>query len=512
MSDWSNGYVADIGYTYGYYPELNPMKMKAAFLNAGLVYPETGTACELGFGQGISTNFHAAAALAEWHGTDFNPSQAAFAQELAAVTGAPAFLHDQSFAEFCNRPDLPDFDYIGLHGIWTWISDENRAIIVDFVRRKLKVGGVLYVSYNTMPGWASTVPMRELMLEYNRVMAAPGQPIVSRMDASLDFATRLFEVAPAFLSANPSAKSRFDAMKSANRSYLAHEYFNRDWLPMSFSAMSKWLEPAKLTFACSASLQTHLQFAILNPEQLKFLGAVDDPLFRETVFDFMVNQTFRRDFWVRGQRKLTPQQQTERLLQQRYLLIQDPATISMTQKGPTGEMKLAPEVYQPILHFLGDLKAHTAAEVVAHMRSRDVPPPQVKQALFILLSLDLLHLAQEPEVAARTKPRTDRLNRHLCQLSQDNMDLPFLVSPVTGGGVPVDRITQMMMLARANGVTDPQQVGADLHRILLAQGHRLKKEGKNVQSDAEQLQLLVDTAALFNQRKAAILDALGMQF
>ena len=512
MSEWSNGYVADIGYTYGYYSELNPLKMRAAFLNAGLVYPETGTACELGFGQGISTNFHAAASLVEWHGTDFNPSQAAFAQELAGVSGGRAFLHDQSFAEFCNRQDLPDFDYIALHGIWSWISNENRAVIVDFVRRKLKVGGVLYVSYNTMPGWASTVPMRELMLEHNNVMAAPGKQIVSRMDASLDFVSRLFEVAPAFLNANPTVKSRFEAMKSANRSYLAHEYFNRDWAPMSFSAMAKWLEPAKLSFACSANLQHHLQFAILSAEQHKFLAEIDDPHFRETVFDFMVNQTFRRDFWVHGPRKLPPQMQTERLLQQTYLLIQDPATISMTQKGPTGEMKLAPEVYQPILHFLGDLKPHTAAEVVAHMRGHDVPQPQVKQALFILLSLDLLHLAQAPEVAAQTKPRTDRLNRHLCQLSQDNMDLPFLVSPVTGGGVPVDRITQMMMLARANGVTDPQQVGADLHRILLAQGHRLKKEGKNVQSDAEQLQLLVDTAVLFNQRKAAILEALGMLF
>jgi len=44
---------------------------------------------------------------------------------------------------------LPDFDYIGLHGIWSWISDENRQVIVDFIRKKLKVGGVLYISYNT---------------------------------------------------------------------------------------------------------------------------------------------------------------------------------------------------------------------------------------------------------------------------------------------------------------------------------------------------------------------------
>ena len=71
---------------------------------------------------------------------------------MATASGAGAQLFDQSFAEFCNRGDLPHFDFIGLHGIWSWISDENRAVIVDFVRRKLAVGGVLYVSYNTQPG------------------------------------------------------------------------------------------------------------------------------------------------------------------------------------------------------------------------------------------------------------------------------------------------------------------------------------------------------------------------
>ena len=30
MTDWTSGYVADIGYTYGYYLELNPQRVKEA--------------------------------------------------------------------------------------------------------------------------------------------------------------------------------------------------------------------------------------------------------------------------------------------------------------------------------------------------------------------------------------------------------------------------------------------------------------------------------------------------
>lgn len=60
MNDWTSGYVADIGYTYGYYQELNSLRARLALLHAGLVPPGEGAACELGFGQGLSVNIHAA--------------------------------------------------------------------------------------------------------------------------------------------------------------------------------------------------------------------------------------------------------------------------------------------------------------------------------------------------------------------------------------------------------------------------------------------------------------------
>lgn len=123
MNDWTAGYVADIGYTYGYYTELNPQRARLAFLYQGLVFPEIGSACELGFGQGLSANLHAAASVVQWYGTDFNPSQAGFARELATASGAGAQLYDEAFAEFAQRTDLPDFDFIGLHGIWSWKRD-----------------------------------------------------------------------------------------------------------------------------------------------------------------------------------------------------------------------------------------------------------------------------------------------------------------------------------------------------------------------------------------------------
>ena len=97
MSDWTSGYVTDVDYTFGYYVELNPLRLRLPFLNAGLVPPVIGSACELAFGQGVSANMHAVASSVRWFGNDFNPAQAGFAQEVAAVSGAGAELFDQSY-------------------------------------------------------------------------------------------------------------------------------------------------------------------------------------------------------------------------------------------------------------------------------------------------------------------------------------------------------------------------------------------------------------------------------
>jgi SAM-dependent methyltransferase len=209
-----------------------------------LSYVVGGAACELGFGQGLSLHAAAQPGMQYW-GTDFNPDQAAFAQSLAHASGSGTRLFDQSFGEFCTRADLPDFDYIGLHGVWSWVSNENRAIIVDFIRRKLKVGGVLFISYNTLPGWAARIPMRHLFAQHAQMMSAPGQGSMSRIDGAIAFAEKLLATGPDYAAANPQVGDYLSQVKQQDRRYLAHEYFSRDWLPMHFADMAEWLAPAR---------------------------------------------------------------------------------------------------------------------------------------------------------------------------------------------------------------------------------------------------------------------------
>ena len=508
MNDWTDGYVADIGYTFGYYQELNPIRVRLAFLRAGIAFPEFGTACELGFGQGLSANIHAAASTCSWHGTDFNPTQAAYAQEVANASGANAYLFDDAFDEFASRKDLPDFDYIGLHGIWSWISDENRAVIVDFIRKKLKVGGVLYISYNTLPGWGTFAPMRHLMTEHAEVIGADGVGIVSRIDGALDFTEKLLATNPLFAKANPLVNEKIKQIKGQNRHYLAHEYFNRDWHPMHFGTMADWLEPAKLTYACSAHFTDHIAIINLTTDQQEFLKAINDPMFRETVRDFMVNQQFRKDYWVKGSRKLSELEAAEAMRKLRVMLITPRSEIKLKVAGPVGEAQLAEAVYGPILTFLSERNIVTLGELEQGIISSGVNFSHILQAMLLLAGLGYLTLVQDDLIITKVKKQTEKINLFLIEKARGSSDNTYLASPVSGGGILVGRFQQLFVLALKQGKKTPIELAAFVQDILARQGQKIIIDGVPLSTAEENLNELTKQSTKFLKEELPLLKKL----
>jgi SAM-dependent methyltransferase len=508
MSDWTAGYVADIGYTFGYYHELNPLRVKLAFANQGLIAPPCVTACELGFGQGLSIAEHASASLVSWYGTDFNPAQAANAQELTGVAGVRARLYDESFSEFADRADLPEFDYIGLHGIWSWVSDDNRQCIVDFIRRKLKAGGVLYISYNTLPGWAAFAPMRHLMTEHAEVVGSEGSGIVGRIEGALEFAEKLLEVNPSYARVNQQVPERVKKLQDQNRHYLAHEYFNRDWHPMHFATLADWLSETKLNFACSANYLDHIDPINLTSEQQQFLNEIPNTMFRESVRDFMTNQQFRKDYWVKGPRRLSELERLEVLRAQRVILATPRRDVPLKVTGSLGAADMTESIYKPILDALTDYKIHTIGEIEQAVAGHKVNFPQLVQAVMILIGAQHVFPVNDDEVITKVKKQTEALNRHLVQKARSSGDISYLVSPVTGGGHVVSRFQQLFMIDMMRGRKDPDEWASFAWQVLSVQGQKILKEGKVIESPEDNLTELKQQARDFSEKHIVVLKAL----
>ena len=184
---WTDGYQTTVNYTYGYYKDLSPNYQKFCLLLNGVDCPnnnESHVHCELGFGQGVSLNIHTASNFGTFYGTDFNPAHAAHANTLAEQSHADHYFHDDSFEELLNR-DLPQFNSISLHGIWSWISHENQHIILKFIKKYLKPNGIVYISYNCVTGWAANMPIRELFHSHFKFNSTSTNPIQNVVDAAI---------------------------------------------------------------------------------------------------------------------------------------------------------------------------------------------------------------------------------------------------------------------------------------------------------------------------------------
>jgi SAM-dependent methyltransferase len=516
VSEKETSSIDEVNYTFGYCDELNPLRLKLPLLHAGLALPTVHAACELGFGHGVSVNIHAAGSVARWYGTDFNQSHANFARQLTGSAESSAQLFGESFADFCRRDDLPDFDFIGMHGIWSWVSSENRELIAEFIGRKLKSGGVLYLSYNTPPGWTAMLPVRELMQRHFQVapVSEPGnhadaeEPLQTRISAAVDFARAVFATQPGYALVNPLLDERVDALSQANPSYLAHEYFTRDWQPMSFLEVASSLDAAGLTYAGSADYRDLVDEINLTPAQRDLLASIADIGLRETTRDFCVNRSLRRDYWVKNPQTLNDDERDAALRAHRVILALPRASIVLKVRGALGETMLPETIYGPVLDALSSYRPTPLFEIENHVRARGVTFAQMVKAVTLLVSMGVLLNAQDDAYISAARPLSAKLNAAICEQARHHEEVQFLVSPVSGSGVFMPRVAQLFLLARLHHMQQPAQ-WAEFAEAALRADSQIGREPAALQS-AETGADLVAKANRFAQVHLPILQALGV--
>ena len=507
---WSEGYVTDVGYTYGYYRETSPVYQRFCLLLRGLACSEpdeNAAHCELGFGQGISININAAANPGRYIGTDFNPAHAAHARSMAGHAGGELRLYDDSFEQLLARDDLPEFDSITLHGIWTWVSRDNQRVITKFVARHLKPGGVFYISYNCFPGWAPAHPLRQLFALHDRY-AALSTATAQRVDDALNFSAALLAAGPLFARATPGLDERLKKITGQNRDYLAHEYLNRNWNCMYFTDVADVLAAAKLEFAATAAPMDLVDVVHLTTEGIAFLDGIEHPILREQIRDYFVNRQFRRDLYLRGARRFSPAEHRERLRATRIVLVEPTAAIPMTLEGVRGNVTLHEAIYRPILD---ELAAGGYAPKSLDDLMRAAPTlslHQVVQAVAVLVGAGHADPCHPEAATPQVRNTCKKLNEHLMQRARTGNDINFLASPVTGGGIAVGRIQQLFLLARSGELRQPAEWARFTWQILADQGEKIVKDGKPLDTAEENLAELTDRANAFLERRLPVLAAL----
>ena len=453
MADWGAGYVTDTAYVHDFCRVQTPAILSLAALSRNVAAAgsrgEPLSYCDLGCGQGFTANLVAAAnPRAKVFAADFNPTHIAGARALADAAGLDnVSFREAGFDELEQDGTLPDFDIICLHGVYSWVSPQNRRTLVGLIRRRLKSGGMLYISYDAMPGWAGIAPLRRLLVQQH---AASGGSSEAGLAQALAFADKLRELGALFHRMYPHVAVQWERLKKLPARYLAHELLTRDWQAFSFTDVAAELAEAKLTFVGSAHLTDHVDRVNFTEAQQSFLAQIADPALGETTRDMIVGRQFRRDIFVKGVASVRPLPARERWLDTRFALTTPAGEIDLTFDTALGTIQLRPDMYQPVIEAL-DHGPMTVRELVASPSAARLEWSGLLDAIKVLVGRGDLQPALPAENEAERAGSAGRFNAAVTALAKESEDLSYLASPVTGGGVRVDRLTQLYLQAKRDG-------------------------------------------------------------
>lgn len=276
---------------------------------------------------------------------------------------------------------------------------------------------------------------------------------------------------------------------------------------MYFSEMDQWLSAAKLTYACSAHFVDHVASLNLSAEQSKYLRDIPSLSMRETARDFILNTQFRRDFWVKGASQLSVYERLSRLRALRIVLTVPPEAIKLKIKVPLGEADLSEVTCGPLLRELRDLKPKTLGELEAAMTDDKVPFANLIEAVMLLAGSDQLTLAQSDADSKHAQAPCETLNNKILGRAVAGGEILTLASPVTGGGIPVNWLEQLFLLARNAGRPEPAQWADYAWKVLQSLNQRVLKDGKTLETPDENLAYLQHLANEFAGR-LPVLEAL----
>jgi SAM-dependent methyltransferase len=503
-------YVTDVEYLRGFATDLSPVRLRLVAALNGFPQPpaEDFDYCELGSAHGDTTVALAAAyPRARVVGVDINPEHVDAGRRLATEGGVRnvRFL-ERDFADLAGE-DVPDFDFITAHGVLSWVGQSTRKAAIDLAASKLKPGGLFYVSYNALPGWAAVEPLRQLMVD--RAAAVEGGSI-ERARVGVALARRLCDGGATYFADNPAAKSMLALMEQHGLAYVVHEYMNAHWVPMYFAQVAAEMAAAGLYFV--GQLPLHLNFQDLAvPAALAdvFKGVTDRVTF-ESLKDYANNEFFRRDVFVKGQ---VPRDEAATA-----------AYLSSTPFGiALGEGPLARSVRLPhqTLHFAGPIfdalfpalaaGASTLRELARVPTLAPFGATRVRDAVVRLAiagqvspMVRTTHAGPAPAGTYRVPSPFNRMA--LARLSSDRPVI--LASEVAGTGVSLAMLEGVILRL----LTEVPEAGWPEWIVVFArrQPFRLRVADRAVEDEQERVSVLLEQVERFRAARLPTLVELGI--
>lgn len=434
-------YVRDIPYPHHFQREVTPVWMTSLATALGVNGPDITQAyswCELGCGQGLTALITAAAnPQGQCTAIDFNPQHIAHGQALASAADLSnlRFIEADFLTLNTQNPELqPEYDFIVLNGVYSWISEAERAAIRCFIQQRLKPGGLLYLGYMCQPGMAFLAGLRSLLRTHVEHLSGSA---AQRLHTALGLLERMAEAKAGFFVEHPQAVEYVRRARQYDPAYLVHELLNPHWdsLPVA-QVMAELEADAGCYYIGSATPLENIDVLSIPGNLLPLMDSLKTVAERESFKDLARNQSERRDLYQKGHHPLDTDQHRARLCEQVITALSGaPQQGSLRFDTRIGPLEGAADLFGPILQALAEAPQSFAdlLDIPALQHQRDLINPAVQMLLWAGIAHPLLPGTVSAEACRR-------LNRILCERSLTTERYGYLTAPALGSGVEADNL------------------------------------------------------------------------
>ena len=480
-----SGYVLDVPYVRQFCAELNPGLLRAAAALAGCRPPDGDDFryCEIGAGLGDTLATLASAyPRAHFLGIDVNPAHIVAARQLVTRGGLDNARFLEMDFESVGDKETPPLDYVCAHGVLSWIAPSKQKALFACAARWLKPGGLLYLGYNALPGWAAVAPLRRFMLDAAASVEGTRE---ARIRHAIAAAKLLCDSKAAYFVENPSSKEILTTIQKMGVSYAAHEFFNAHWEPAYFADVARAAAEHDLRFVGQIPLYLNYRDLASGPPLAGDLGAARDRHTWEYRRAFATNELFRRDVYVKGAVPSADDTARAYLDATRFGTLVCAARVKREVALPNKTLRFSGPLFETILAVLGE-RASTVGELAAVPSLASTGVHAVRQAvLTLIMGPDVIPMARPSLPSGTTASRyrvPSAFNRTILKEALSRTVATVLASPVAGTGVGVSLLDAVALRAVSEADADARAswVAAFVESTplrLFDHGHRI--EDKN---------------------------------
>lgn len=222
-------------------------------------------------------------------GVDYSSKQIAAGQKTLETLGLKNIeLRHQDIIDFPLSEGK--FDYIIVHGVFSWVPEPVRAKILAICSECLTDNGVAFVSYNTLPGWNMRKSLRDMMLFHTAGISDPTAR-VRQARALLKF---LSDSVPSERNAyGMLLKSELEMISKVSDNYLLHDYLEEENTAFYFHEFVGRAVKQGLQYLGEASF-SHMLASNFPEKVAKTLSQLGQIVSQEQYMDFVRNRAFRQ--------------------------------------------------------------------------------------------------------------------------------------------------------------------------------------------------------------------------